>query len=195
MKYVGKKSIYLLYIIGGLFLIGDFTFVLCYRWNDFTWERALLIVIASLCVSAVACLLFPIARPVSFALLQDDGIHIFSSKKEALTVIPWKKVKMCKRVRGEVNNPWYAMLILRFGGTFCGKQAERYRSSPRAKLKEVKQYRLDERMEMLSRGELTEEEFLDIPFLLLLADEREFEQYQALWEAGRSADVPLRSSQ
>ena len=176
---------YCFFAIICLLAIIIYTYGLWYRWTNYAEVDIIMSVVISLSVCFGLFFLYLVIRPTSFAIIQNDGLHIFSPEKKELTVVPWDNVKMCKWIRGE-QKYWYAMLVIQLNATFCGKPVTTYKSEPRANLREVKKYRLDERMEALSQGKLTEEEFLNIPFLLLLADKNEFERYYAMWEAWKT---------
>ena len=135
----------------------------------------------SVCLGLYVLYLF--VRPTSFAMIQDEGIHIFSPKNEELALIPWESVKMCKRVSSEGRFS-YLMLIFQFDATYAKHPVALCKEGQRPAYEEVWQHRLDECMDKLSRGTLTEEEFKQIPYLLLAPCKNHlFERCIELWKA------------
>ncbi len=130
--------------------------------------------------------LYRFIRRSSYAMIQDDGIHIFSRKKEELTFISWESVKMCKQVASN-GRFTYLMLVFQFDASYAKRPVALYKEWSRPTYKEVWQHRLDECMGKLSRGKLTEKEFKQIPYLLLAPSKNHlFEYCLTMWEARNS---------
>ena len=119
----------------------------------------------------------------SYTMIQEDGLHIFSRKKEELTFIPWESVKACKLVNAEGRFA-YLMLIFQYNAKYAKHPVALYKEGLRPTYKEVWQHRLDECTDKLARGKLTEEEFKQIPYLLLApSNGRLFEHCLKMWKA------------
>ena len=123
----------------------------------------------------------------SYTMIQDDGIHIFSRKNEKLTFIPWESVKACKLVNAEGRFA-YLMLIFQYNATYARRPVALYKEGLRPTYKEVWQHRLDECTDKLAKGTLTEEEFKQIPYLLLAPSKGNlFEYCLKMWRAKHTA--------
>ena len=186
MKYTGMKSAYGILsfvIIGGIvFFALRFSSRGPYVTNDI---HAAVIVTLSLSVCIGLYIFYRFVRPTSFAMIQDDGIHIFSRKNEEIAFIPWESVKMCKRVSSEGRFS-YLMLIFQFDATYAKHPVALCKEGQRPAYEEVWQHRLDECMDKLSRGKLTEEEFKQIPYLLLAPSKNHlFDYCLKMWKAAR----------
>ena len=184
MKYLGMKNTYGVFsvVIFAYSIINVFGF--CSRWPDVTKDiHVLMIVIQSLLFWFGLYVLYRFLRRTSYAMILDDGIHIFSRKKEELTFIPWESVKECKLVRAEGRFA-YLMLIFQYDATYAKKPVALYKPGQRPTYKEVWQHRMDECMDKLSRGKLTEKEFKQIPYLLLAPSKNHlFEYCLEMWKA------------
>lgn len=167
MKYTGMRSAY------GAFLIVLLGFG---SWSVYDLDSTLqkgtfganimFFILLLLLVCLVFFFLFRFVRWTSYAMIQDDGIHVFSRKKEELTFISWESIKECKLVRAEGRFA-YLMLIFQYSATYAKRPISLYKAGQRPTYKEVWQHRMDECMDKLARGKLTEEEFKQIPYLLL----------------------------
>ena len=189
MKYTGMKRAYgiLSFVImaGIIYFALRFSFREPYVTNDI---RTAVIVNLSLLVCLGLFVLYLFVRPTSFAMIQDDGIHAFSRKNEELAFIPWESVKMCKRV-SSVGRFSYLMLIFQFDATYAKHPVALCKEGNRPTYEEVWQHRLDECMNKLSRGTLTEEEFKQNPYLLLAPSKNHlFEYCLEMWKAKISTE-------
>ena len=167
MKYTGMKSFY-----GVLFIMVLVVTIYSVHEYYLQWARetngvhAMMILSIGL-LSGIGLYCFYRIHRRSFAMIQDDGVHVFSPKKAELTIIPWEKVKECKQVSGYGRVP-YLMLVFQLHANYAKKPIAVYRYGLQPTFKEVQQHRLDECMDKLCRGKLTEEEFKQIPYLLLV---------------------------
>ncbi len=184
MKYTGMKSAY-----GGICLVGlgaaiFFGYGFYFKWPHVTNDMHVTMIVL-LCLWACFGIysLYRFLRRTSYAMIQEDGIRIFSRKKEELTFIPWERVKKCKLVRAEGRFA-YLMLIFQYDATYAKRPISLYKAGQRPTYKEVWHHRMDECMDKLARGKLTEEEFKQIPYLLLApSNGRLFEHCLKMWKA------------
>ena len=155
------------------------------RWQEFTPDvRVLSVVMILLNVAILLYLLCFALRAAAYALVLDDGIHVISRKGGEIAMLPWEKVKDCRQFHANVQARRFILLPLRWNATFCGKPLSSYKGSPPPRYKDVRPYLLDGLMEKLVRGEMSPEEFQDLPLLLLgigPSENEKFEQCRALW--------------
>ena len=185
MKYTGMNVAYV-----GLGIVFIVYSVLCtflfYLWHDVPNDLNITTIVTMSLPFGVG--LFLLCRALrrsrkSYTMIQEDGLHIFSRKKEELTFIPWERVKECKLVRAEGRFA-YLMLIFQYDATYAKRPISLYEAGQRPTYKEVWQHRLDECTDKLARGKLTEEEFKQIPYLLLApSNGRLFEHCLKMWKA------------
>lgn len=127
----------------------------------------------------------------TYAMIQEDGIHLISRKTGELGLLPWDIFVDCSwGPRGaERKGEAYMVLITRWDVALHGKPANCYRG--KLTKQEVLAYRLDEAMEAIVQGELTAEELKSRPMLLLAAEQKQYDAWRSLWRAavkGQRAD-------
>ena len=189
MKYPGKRSVYGVFLILFLGYVIWGVYKIVSRWGKVTDGTNILVCILLFpFVCLIFVLLYRFVRRTSYAMIQDDGIHVFSQKQEELAFIPWKSVKMCKQVASE-GRFTYLMLIFQYNATYA-KRPVAVKNFAVPTYEEVRQHRLDECMDKLARGELTEEEFRQIPYLLLVpGKKRMFEHCLKLWRTAKTEET------
>ena len=125
-------------------------------------------------------------RSGAYALIEEDGIHIFSRKQGELVFAPWTDARDCRQ--SGIWTASAAMLVFRYDATVCGKPLASYPGHPQLKYKEAKEYLLDELMFRLARGKMTAEEFRNLPLLFLVTDgfkKDEYQKYHSMWRAAK----------
>ena len=148
-------------------------------------------------VLAVCCVLLPgiagvlcyqALRSGAWAMIEDDGIHIFSRKQGKLVFVPWADARACRPVG--VYKTTGAMLIFHYDMTVCGKPLATYEGQPPLGERIVNKHLLDKLVFRLARGKMTAEEFRKLPFLIVLPDEikkYDFKKYHSMWRAAKKA--------
>ncbi len=189
MKYTGMRSAYGIFLILFLGYVIWGVYAIVSRWEKVTdGVNMLACFLLFPFVCLIAVILYRLVRWTSYAMIQEDGIHVFSRKQEELTFIPWKSVKMCKQVASE-GRFTYLMLIFQYNATYA-KRPVAVKNFAAPTYEEVRQHRLDECTDKLARGELTEEEFRQIPYLLLApSKKRLFEYCQKMWKAAKTEET------
>ena len=190
MKYTGMRYPYGALLLLDLGLTIMYVRMLCSLWKEAAFDVFILacfILLIFVCFSSV--ILYRFIRWTSYAMIQEDGIHVFSRKKEELSFIPWKSVKTCKQVWAEGKFD-YLMLIFQYNATYAKRPVALYKEGLRPTYKEVWQHRMDECMDKLARGKLTEEEFRQIPYLLLAPSKNKlFEHCLKMWRAAKAEET------
>ena len=187
MRYQPQKYPYL-FVAVLLVLSAAFLAVLLLR-DPFYDARDFWVVLAVDCVpllgtAGVLCCLA--LRSGAWAMIEDDGIHIFSKKKGELIFLLWADARACRPVG--VYKTTGAMLIFRYDMTVRGKPLATYEGQPPLGAI-ADRYLLDKLMFRLARGKMTAEEFRDLPFLIVLPDEvkkYDFEKYRSMWRAAKN---------
>lgn len=136
-------------------------------------------------IAGVLCYLA--LRSGAWAMIEDDGIRIFSKKKGELIFVPWADARACRAVNAYKTTG--AMLIFRYDTTVRGKPLATYEGQPPLGAI-ADRYLLDKLMFRLARGKMTAEEFRDLPFLIVLPDEvkkYDYKRYHSMWRAAKNA--------
>ena len=127
-------------------------------------------------------------RSGAWAMIEDDGIRIFSKKKGELIFVPWTDARACRPVG--VYKTTGAMLIFHYDMTVRGKPLATYEGQPPLGERIVNKHLLDKLVFRLARGKMTAEEFRKLPFLIVLPDEikkYDFKKYHSMWRAAKKA--------
>ena len=142
-----------------------------------------------------AILSYHVLRTDAYAMIEDDGIHVFSKKGE-LAFVPWTEARDCRQ-----SGIWTAsacMLVFRYDMTCFGKPLATYTGFPHPKYKEAKAYLLDKLIIRLARGKMTAEEFRSLPVLFLVIDDfkkDEFKKMYSMWRAAKNRAVGEQEKQ
>ena len=201
MRYQSTKNsnlliavLILLYIAFLAFLIVTDSFLndAFFHEPGFFW----FIVISSVYLLANAAILsYHVLRTDAYAMIEDDGIHVFSKKGE-LAFVPWTEARDCRQ-----SGIWTAsacMLVFRYDMTCFGKPLATYTGFPHPKYKEAKAYLLDKLIIRLARGKMTAEEFRSLPVLFLVIDDfkkDEFKKMYSMWRAAKNRAVGEQEKQ
>ena len=189
MRYQPQKHPYL-FISVLLVLYAAFLSVLLFQ-EPFYDARDNWVVLAVCCVllpGIAGVLCYQALRSGAWAMIEDDGIHIFSRKQGKLVFVPWADARACRPVG--VYKTTGAMLIFHYDMTVCGKPLATYEGQPPLGERIVNKHLLDKLVFRLARGKMTAEEFRDLPFLIVLPDEAkkyDFEKYHSMWRAAKKA--------
>lgn len=119
----------------------------------------------------------------TYAMMQEDGIHLISRKSGELGLLPWDIFVDCSwGSRGaERKGEIYMVLITRWDVALHGKPANCYRG--KLTKQEVQAYRLDEAMEAITQGVMTVENLKKRPMLLIAAERKQYDAWHSLWRA------------
>ena len=190
MKYQARKECDL--FIGALVLLYlVLMFVLVHPEQNLDSTKAWMMALCIAGFFGVVFFLFYQDRVLSsnaYAMIEDDGIHIISKKKGELAFRPWTDARDCRRIpyRRGID---CMMLLFRYDEAFCGKPLATYQGSPSPDEKDVRPYLLDELMVRLDRGEMTAQEFCEMPFFLVLTGARStdnrWSKYHSMWRAAK----------
>lgn len=189
MRYQPQKYPYL-FISVLLVLYAAFLSVLLLQ-EPFYDARDNWVVLAVCCVplpGIAGVLCYQALRSGAWAMIEDDGIRIFSKKKGELIFVPWTDARACRPVG--VYKTTGAMLIFRYDMTVRGKPLATYEGQPPLGERIVNKHLLDKLVFRLARGKMTAEEFRKLPFLIVLPDEikkYDFKKYHSMWRAAKKA--------
>ena len=191
MKYQPQKSTNLFIAI--LMIVAAAVLVVAVFMEPHLFStREALLLIASCCTPllVISGLFFYYAfRSSAYAMLEDDGIHIYSRKQGELAFIPWTDARDCRQ--SGVWTASAAMLVFRYDVTVCGKSLATYSGFPHLPYKAARDYILDKLIFRLARGKMTAEELRDLPLLFLIQDgfksykKDEFQTYHSMWRAAK----------
>ena len=188
MRYQPQKPRYL-FVAVLLVLYVALSLVLLFRdplpdSGDF-WLAAAIDCVPLLGFAGLLCYLA--FRSGAYAMIEEDGIRIFSKKKGELIFVPWADARACRAVNAYKTTG--AMLIFRYDMTVRGKPLATYEGQPPLGAI-ADRYLLDKLMFRLARGKMTAEEFRDLPFLIVLPDEvkkYDYKKYHSMWRAAKNA--------
>ena len=188
MKYQPKKYPYL-FVAVLLVLLDVFLTILQFQESNFDarddWVVLAVDCVPLLGIAGVLCCLA--LRSGAWAMIEDDGIRIFSKKKGELIFLPWTDARACRAVNAYKTTG--AMLIFHYDMTVRGKPLATYEGQPPLGAI-ADRYLLDKLMFRLARGKMTAEEFRDLPFLIVLPDEvkkYDYKRYHSMWRAAKNA--------
>ena len=189
MRYRGEKSGYLTCAIITLF--GAVAVLLIFLFSDSglsKTETLRLALFSFAYMLAIAGVLGYFAlRSGAYAMIGEDGIHIFSRKQGELVFVPWTDARDCRPI--SIYKTTALMLIFRYDATFCGKPLATYQGYPRPGEKLIRKYLLDKLMFRLARGKTSAEEVKALPLLFVLTDpdhrKDEYQKYHSMWRAAK----------
>ena len=183
MKYQFMRKFYLFEaLIILLAPVAAFAIIGLPRPGEAGWFSFLTAVV--LCAAMGIVFLYMAFRSKAYAMIGDDGIHVFSPKKGALVFVPWEDVRDC-RWGIHIRRGSSMMLIFRYDATFLGKSLATYQGNPNANDAAARPYLLDELMYKLERGTMTAEEVRALPILLLYMREKPFQKCYSMWRAAK----------
>lgn len=150
-----------------------------------TQESRLVFATIELCIFLAALFQFVYAmRLRASATIHRNGITIYTRPNRMLCTIPWSSVCRCAYLpAGSLHKPPYMMVITSFSALIDGKSAFLQETALPEKV--AKKYRMDEAMERLARGEMTQAEFDQQGVYLLAVTKKEFQAVAHIREKRR----------
>lgn len=146
-----------------------------------------------LAIAGVMC--YYAFRSGAYAMIEEDGIHIFSRKQGELVFVPWTDARDCRPI--SIYRTTALMMFFRYDETFCGKPLATYQGYPRPGERLIRKYLLDKLMFRLARGKMTAEEFRNLPLLFLVTDgfkKDEYQKYHSMWRAAKDRAAEQEAS-
>ena len=121
-------------------------------------------------------------RTQAFACIDINGINIFKRPRIETAKILWKDVcKLTYIPAASLHKPAYIMIVTSYSATLGGTPAFTQTSALSEKV--VKNYLLDETMEKLAHGDITQEQFVQQGVYLMAATKADFGRLEKAWKA------------
>ena len=179
--YLKNSLLFLLFLltIGCIF----YSVIAVSRWPDEMIKNQIIdmVWISVLWFLDVFILVLSVCYARTYALLRDDGIHIIFRKQSELAFISWEMIQDIQWEKPYSIRERPLLLILHWEASFRGKPIASYGEIPRSKYQEVQRFLLDNLMVKLEKGKISTEDFYNVPFLVLVLENKERLQCHEMW--------------